>query len=85
MCPNPALTLLLKNLSMLSIETDFRPGLFERRIVKQTKEDIKQRLQGYDLGFLRIVLKRKPGSGFSLKFLGPDECVDKAKGLLGIY
>jgi hypothetical protein len=69
---------------MLSIETDFIPGPFERRVVKQTKQDIQQRLQGYDLGFLRIVVKRKPGFGFAFKFIGPAESVEKAKGLLGM-
>lgn len=58
--------------------------MFERRLVNQTKEDIEQRLQGYDLGFLRIVLKRRPGFGFAFKFVGPAEAVEQAKSLLGI-
>lgn len=69
---------------MLHFETDFVPSLFERRVVRQTKKDIQQRLQGYDLGFLRIVLKRRPGFGFAFQFFGPAEAVEKAKGLLGI-
>jgi hypothetical protein len=69
---------------MLRLETDFVPGPFEKRAVRQTKEDIRQRLQGYDLGFLRIVVKRRPG-GFAFQFFGPAENVEKAKGLLGIY
>lgn len=69
---------------MLRLETDFVPGVFERRIVQQTKEDIRQRLEGYDLDFLRIVLKRRP-RGLAFQFFGNPETVEKAKGLLGIY
>ena len=69
---------------MLRLETDFVPGIFERRIVRQTKEDIRQRLEGCGLDFLRIVLKRRR-SGLAFQFFGNPETVEKAKGLLGIY
>ena len=79
-----ALSLLYNCIPMLRLEIGFVPGPFERRVVQQTKEDIQQRLEGYDFGFLRIVIKRRPG-GFAFQFFGPTENVEKAKGLLGIY
>ena len=69
---------------MLRLEIGFVPSPFERRVVQQTKEDIRQRLQGYDLGFLRIVIKRRPG-GFAFQFFGPTENVETAKRALGIH
>ena len=73
----------LRLYSMLRLKIGFVPGPFEKRVVQQTKEDIRQRLQGYDLGCLRIVIKRRPG-GFAFQFFGPGEDVERAKGLLGI-
>ena len=70
----------------LRMETDFVPSTFEKRVVEQTKEDVRQRLAGHNLGGLRIVLKKRPGSsGFAFKFFGAPEIVESAKRLLGIY
>ena len=70
---------------MVHLETGFRPKLLERNIIRQTKNDVRQRLQGYDLGALRIVLKRGRAGKFAFQFFGDSNSVEKAKGLLGIY
>lgn len=68
---------------MVHVETDFRPRLFERKIVRQTKKDLRRRLEGHNFGFLRIVLKKRDGR-ISLKFVGDIGSIEKAKDLLGV-
>jgi hypothetical protein len=68
---------------MFHIETDFRPGFFERKIVRQTKKDVRRRLNGHEFKLLRIVLKKCNGR-FALQFKGDPSSIEKAKGLLGI-
>ncbi|MEP7015700.1 MAG: hypothetical protein ABI925_09690 [Verrucomicrobiota bacterium] len=68
----------------LRFDMDFVPSWLERRVVKQTKEDVKQRLQGHGPGFLRILLKRRKPGRFAFQFFGEAETVEAAKRLLGI-
>lgn len=68
---------------MVHVETDFRPRFFERKIVQQTKKDLRRRLEGHDFGLLRVVLKKRDGR-ISLKFVGDIGSIEKAKDLLGI-
>jgi hypothetical protein len=42
-----------------------------------------ERLQGHELGLLRIVLKKRNGR-LAFQFFGDPNSVEKAKGLLGI-
>ena len=46
---------------MVRLEMGFKPGWFERNLIRQTKNDIFRRLKGHDVGFLRIVLKKRDG------------------------
>ena len=68
---------------MVRLEMGFKPGWFERNLIRQTKNDIYRRLKGHDLGFLRIVLKKRHGR-VAFQFFGDPSSVEKAKGLLGI-
>jgi hypothetical protein len=68
---------------MVHIETDFRPRLFERKMIWQTKKDLRRRLHGHKLNLRRIVLKKHNGR-LKLKFVGDPGSIEKAKGLLGI-
>lgn len=67
------------------IEVGFNPHPFEKTLVEQTKEHIRNRLRGADINRLKIVLKKRPGSQIALQFLGDPDGIDKAKLLLGIY
>jgi hypothetical protein len=67
------------------IEVGFKPHPFEKTLIEQTKEHIRNRLAGADINRLKIVLKKRPGSQIAFQFLGDPEGVDKAKRLLGIY
>ena len=71
--------------SMPIIEVGFNPHPFEKTLVEQTKEHIRNRLAGADINRLKIVLKKRPGSQIALQFLGDPDGVDQAKRLLGIY
>ena len=68
---------------MVRLEIGFKPRWFERNLIRQTKTDVLQRLNGYDLGFLRIVLKKRCGT-IAFQFFGDTISVEKAKDLLGI-
>ncbi|MEY2485489.1 MAG: hypothetical protein QOH39_1137 [Verrucomicrobiota bacterium] len=70
---------------MVKIEVGFAPEGFEKRMVEQTKDDVMAKLQGHDLGRVKIVLKKRPGSQLAFQFLGEPDGVDQAKRLLGIY
>ena len=71
---------------MIRIEVDFQPHPLERQAVEETKEDIRNRLNGHEFGPFKIVLARSPGSRqFALRFLGDPESCDKARRLLGFY
>jgi hypothetical protein len=69
--------------AMVHLEMGFKPGLFERNMIRQTKNDVLERLQGHKLGLLRIVLKKRNGR-LAFQFFGDPNSVEKAKGLLGI-
>jgi hypothetical protein len=69
---------------MVHFETAFRPRFFERNIIRQTKDDVRRRLAGHELGLLRIVLKKRNGH-IAFQFSGEPTSVEKAKDLLGIY
>jgi hypothetical protein len=68
---------------MVRLEVGFRPRWFERNLIRQTKDDILRRLQGHELGLLRIVLKKREGR-VAFQFFGDANNVEKAKNLLGI-
>ena len=68
---------------MVYIETDFRPRFFERKMVWQTKRDVRRRLRGHELKLRRIILKKRNGR-VTLQFVGEPGSIEKAKGLLGI-
>ena len=68
---------------MVRLEMGFKPGLFERTLIRQTKNDILRKLNGHDVGLLRIVLKKRNGR-VAFQFFGDAGSVEKAKGLLGI-
>jgi hypothetical protein len=68
---------------MVHIETDFRPRFLERKMIWQTKQDLRRRLRGHELKLRRIVLKKINGR-LKLKFVGDPTSIEKAKGLLGI-
>ena len=68
---------------MVRLEMGFRPGWFERKLVRQTKLDILRRLEGHKFKLLRIVLKKRDGR-VAFQFIGDAGSVEKAKDLLGI-
>jgi hypothetical protein len=68
---------------MVRLEMGFKPRLFERNLLRQTKHDVLRRLKGHELGLLRIVLKKRDGR-VAFQFFGDPQSVEKAKGLLGI-
>ena len=68
---------------MVRLEIGFKPRWFERNLIRQTKDDILRRLQGHELGLLRIVLKKRDGR-VAFQFFGDTSSVEKAKDLLGI-
>ena len=71
---------------MVKIEVGFQPHPFEKTMVEQTQDDIRNRLHGHDFGPFKIVLKKPPHAHqIALQFLGDPESCDKAKRLLGIY
>lgn len=70
---------------MVRIEVDFKPHLFERSAIAQTKEDIQARLHGLELGQFKIVLKKPHGHQIAMQFLGDPESVEKARRVLGVY
>jgi hypothetical protein len=43
------------------------------------------KLQGLDLGRVKIVFKKCPGHQLAFQFLGDPDAVDKTKQILGIY
>ena len=68
---------------MVRLEMGFKPGWFERKLVRQTKLDILRKLEGQEFKLLRIVLKKRDGR-VALQFVGDGPSVEKAKDLLGI-
>jgi hypothetical protein len=68
---------------MVRLEMGFKPGWFERKLVRQTKLDILRRLGGHNFKLLRIVLKKRDGR-VAFHFIGDAGSVEKAKDLLGI-
>jgi hypothetical protein len=70
---------------MIRFEVDFVPHELERAGVEQTKDDIRERLQGHEFARLKIVLKKRIGNQIELQFLGDPQETEKARRLLGIY
>ena len=68
---------------MVRLEVGFKPRWFERNLIQQAKGHILERLEGHDLGLLRIVLKKRNGN-VAFQFFGETGSVEKAKALLGI-
>ena len=55
---------------MVKIEVGFAPEGFEKAMVQQTKEDVTAKLQGHELGRVKIVFKKRPGHQLAFQFLG---------------
>ena len=70
---------------MVKIEVGFAPEGFEKRMVQQTKDDVIAKLQGLDLGRVKIVFKKRPDHQLAFQFLGDPDAIDKTKQILGIY
>jgi hypothetical protein len=70
---------------MVKIEVGFAPERFEKDMVEQTKDDIMAKLQGVELGRVKIVFKKRPGHQLAFQFIGDPDAVDKTKQILGIY
>ena len=70
---------------MVKIEVGFAPEGFEKKMVQQTKDDVMAKLQGLDLGRVKIVFKKRPGHQLAFQFLGDPGAVDKTRQILGIY
>ena len=70
---------------MIRFEVDFVPHAFETAGIEQTKEDIRNRLQGHDFSRLKIVLKKRIGNEIQVNFVGDPQDTEKARRLLGIY
>jgi hypothetical protein len=70
---------------MVKIEVCFAPEGFEKEMVQQTKDDVRAKLQGHDLGRVKIVMKKRPGHQLAFQFLGDPDAIDKTKQILGIY
>jgi hypothetical protein len=68
---------------MVRLEMGFKPGWFERKLIRQTKLDILRRLEGHSVESLRIVLKKRDGR-VTFQFIGDTGTIEKAKDLLGI-
>ena len=68
---------------MVRLEMGFRPGWFERKLIRQTKLDILRKLEGHKFNLLRIVLKKRDGR-VAFQFFGDPNSIEKAKDLLGI-
>ena len=70
---------------MIRFEVDFVPHELERAGIEQTKDDIRNRLQGHEFARLKIVLKKRIGNEIELQFIGDPQDTEKAQRLLGIY
>ena len=70
---------------MIRFEVDFVPHELERAGVEQTKDDIRDRLQGHEFARLKIVLRKRIGNEIELQFIGDPQDAEKARRLLGIY
>lgn len=70
---------------MIRFEVDFVPHELERAGVEQTKDDIRERLQGHEFARLKIVLRKRIGNEIELQFIGDPQDTEKARRLLGIY
>lgn len=63
----------------------FAPKGSQKRAIKQTKAEIRDRLAGRGLRRLKIVLKQASSANrIRLQILGKPETVDMAKSILGI-
>ena len=70
---------------MIQFEVDFVPHAFEAAGIEETKEDIRNRLQGHEFSRLEIVLRKRIGNEIELQFIGDPQDTDKARRVLGIY
>ena len=68
---------------MVRLEIGFKPRWLDRTLLRQTKDDVRRRLDGHNFGPLRIVLKKRNGR-VAFQFFGDADTVEKAKDLLGI-
>jgi hypothetical protein len=70
---------------MIRFEVDFVPHAFEAASVEETKEDIRNRLQGHEFSRLKIILQKRIGNEIELRFIGDQQDTEKARRILGIY
>lgn len=68
---------------MVRLEIGFKPRWLDRNLIRQTKDDVRRRLEGHSFGPLRIVLKKRNGR-VAFQFFGAADAIEKAKSLLGI-
>jgi hypothetical protein len=68
---------------MVRLEVGFIPRWLERKLIRQTKSDVRRRLKGHHFDILRIVLKKRAGR-VAFQFFGEPGSVEKAKALLGV-
>jgi len=70
---------------MIRFELDFEPHPFERPLIEQTKNEVRDRLQGHSISRLLVTLRKAFGSRDILLHLrGDEEDVLKARRLLGL-
>jgi hypothetical protein len=70
---------------MIRFELDFEPHPFERPLIEQTKNDVRNRLIGHSISRLLVTLRKAFGSNnIVLHLRGDDEDVRKASRLLGL-
>lgn len=68
---------------MIRFELDFEPHPLERPLIEQTKDEVRNRLQGHSISRLLVTLRKAFGSSDILLHLGGDEQdVLKARQLL---
>jgi hypothetical protein len=68
---------------MVRLEVGFKPRWLERKLIRQTKSDVRRRLKGHHFNPLRIVLKKRDGR-VAFQFFGEPDSVEKVKALLGM-
>jgi hypothetical protein len=68
---------------MVRLEIGFKPRWLERNLIHQIKGDVLGKLNGHELGLLRIVLKKRNGQ-VAFQLFGSPTSIEKAKDLLGI-
>jgi hypothetical protein len=70
---------------VIRFQLDFEPHQFERPLIEQTKDEVRNRLEGHSISRLFVTLRKAFGSSnIQLHLRGDDEDVRKASRLLGL-